>query len=259
MKQSIEKSNIEDEESPDIETILLQLRKEDNRYVARAALCGLSWSVAVLFLFDWIAFSSISSNSKPIPLVMSLLSLITGTLLLPSTKSGALDRLKKCCDRRAVGPLLDSLSVSYRSKVRTIQELLTGLLPQLLHEDRLLLDRSHLGILYTALDIEEADDNLEYRLAVVSALGRIGNEETANRLRRLVNRGVITKAQYQLQAAAIKSLAALEQRLIREQVSNTLLRASSCSLSAEHLLRPLTFIPELKEETLLIPINSSPE
>ena len=248
-----------EEEAPGLHRALTLLRHENRAYTQRAYGCGVCWILSVFLFLTWIARSVFDSATSIFVLITSLLCLILGAVLIPSSNSPALKLLEELQDIRAVPGLVSAIENSFGAKAQALRSLLTQLLPQLTSADAGLLNRSHLAVLRRELELEQYNTTLEYSLAIVSALSHIGNQETAQRLQELIKRGAITERQQFIRQAAEQSLPILEARLAREQVSGTLLRASEASPNTTELLHPAISPPDTDGETLLQPAHRPAE
>lgn len=246
-----------EEDTLDLEDALRLLRRENRTYAARAVGCVVCWFLALGLMITWVQISVSDEAGNILPLLLSLLCLVGGAILIPSNHSHAMEQLTQQQDTRAVAFLLNSLPVSNGAKAQAVRSLLTQLLPCLTPADANLLNCSHLNALWRELETDSPDTNLNYLLAILTALEHVGNRDTALRLRGLIALGAVTENQQHVREAAEKCLISLEARLEQQQISGTLLRAASSSQNDGELLHPAASRPDAQIKTLLQPVKHS--
>jgi len=160
-------------------------------------------------------------------------------------------------DLRAVGPLAGELGHMDYDTTPLVVKALTRLLPRLRPPDADLLDADQRACLYRAL--ESAADStsdaydVEFAVAILGAIGQVGDRRALRLVRRLASEEETTRNEARICAAAQACLPLLEAR-----VHQTLLRPADVSAFAvpETLLRPAKNTADTPPERLLRPRTS---
>lgn len=189
-------------------------------------------------------------------LMLSLVSLVAGILFLPRPRSRALATLSQWRDVRAIGPLLDALTISVGFDRPQIVALLTDLLPCVQEKDAPLFPRSQRRKLMDALHFADNHIEVYFQVAIVKALARVGEGDALSLLQTLAADTPVTEYETIVRNAARESLPILVDRVERLHQSHQLLRPSITSESSAELLRPAVASEEAAPETLLRPTQN---
>lgn len=166
-------------------------------------------------------------------------------------------------DIRAVGALVDALSLEDGHAHRIAMDALIEILQQLKASDSELLTAGQHAKLcrILSLPIESplyknledlfrppTDRNVRFRIAILKAYEQIGDDRALPIVEQLANGETKTQAEWRIKQVARECLPYLQQRLAQQTASETLLRASQrSSVGADVLVRPAA------------PLNAAPD
>lgn len=175
-------------------------------------------------------------------------------LAMPMSKSPRLKSLLSIVsnldDKRLVGPLLQAQR--YHEVRSAIQTALLHLLPQLQHTDAFLLKDAERTLLYQSLN----STNPEYVLTVLKALEQVGDSKALPYVEKLVypadKQDKQNKRNEAVVQAAQECLVFLQQRIERQQISQSLLRPSDKATAVpDTLLRSASATQDTEPAQLL--------
>lgn len=162
------------------------------------------------------------------------------------------DELAKSADVRAVGPLVEGLTMAYQSNIA--RDALLPLLPRLKADDAHLLGAEHRRILNQVLGRPTLlqKQNVPLVLAILKAYEQVGDSEAIPIVERLAaGKGYAAKS-FRVREAARACLEFLRPRAEREVAQQTLLRAASVSdRTSDGLLHPVLEPSPAAQEQLL--------
>jgi hypothetical protein len=184
-------------------------------------------------------------------------------LLFPTaTQMMAGDALALVDDKRVAGHLVEalgsSIAFSYQSRVAIARALLR-LLPQLEPGDRELFADQQRTALYRLLRKGNVEKETELLVAMLGAVGKIGDASAIGILEDLATRQAQTPKERRVADAAAVAVTSLQDRIERERTGETLLRsAGSPAGPSEILVRPATGSEQTEPAVLLRPTQSDP-
>src|SRR5262249_22274138 len=163
-----------------------------------------------------------SDPSGLLTLCLSLGCIVCGVMLLPRTRSRAMEMLASLDDLRTIGPLLDSLTFAVGVNRYLLVARLTDLLPRLRASDSHLLRQSQRRILYEALSLGDFQQETDLLLAILKALEQIGDAQSLPIVERLASGGSGSRREQQVREAARACLPFLQAQIERQRLSETL-------------------------------------
>lgn len=233
---------------------------------------GLCAACCVIAAAAVIAMQVALRHSPRVPL--SALSIVCTLLLIAA--AAVVQRMKDAClpctqeergatmallrheDPRAVGILCEELAHLDFTSVQPVQRALARLLPRLTERDAHLLSPEQLRRLYVALETASSPMssafNVEFVLATLDALQRVGDEGSLGIVRRLAAAHGRGPGEERIRAAAATCLPLLESRIERAKTADPLLRAAD---DPAQLLHPIVASAVLPEQ--LVRPRSSPD
>jgi hypothetical protein len=236
-----------------VEEALALLKKERRAFWGRMLLSLGAWGAGLLTFFLALGRILVSDPGGLLTLCLSLGCVIGGAILLPRTRSQAMEKLAALDDLRAIGPLLEALTFAVGVNRYLLTARLTDLLPRLRASDAPLLNQSQRRILYEALSLGDFQQETDLLLAILKALEQIGDAHALPIVTRLASGSSGSKREQQVRAAARACLPFLQAQIKRQRLSETLLRANP-SPDAEHeLLRAAAATEETAPQQLLRP------
>ncbi len=172
-----------------------------------------------------------------------------------------LRELADCDDLRAIGPLLEALSLDDRRVRAAITPALARLLARVRPEDSAVIsERTYRGLYgvlrWIGAPLVGSYVTPDLAVAALQALGRIGDERALPNVRRVADLPMRSEAEERIHRAAVTAIAEPERRLGRDGQGESLLRAAEPA--PESLLRAATRAPDAPAETLVRP-STAPE
>lgn len=145
-------------------------------------------------------------------------------------------------DIRAVGPLIDGLTVASGTARQSIINALMRTLPKLRSTEAGILEPRHLKYFYSTLRVHDnwepgGERSVDIMLAVLAAVETVGDEKAIPVLRELTRIGDWGRERKLVSQAAARSLDALRHRLDDEREGRYLLRPAADPVARESLLR----------------------
>ena len=189
---------------------------------------------------------------------------------LSSRSEQAALALAQVNDRRAAGPLIETLRLPSDYDHRTSIDALIRLLPQIGPDDAEILNASRCALLWNLLSrpapvggsvCESSqtrhDREIDLRVAVLQAFTQAGSSRVTVGVAQLAQEKAQTPGEQRIRQAAQVCLTALRARAGQQYSNQTLLRPSDASAAAPHiLLRPAAGAPETSPDQLLRPDSS---
>lgn len=224
---------------------------------------GLNFYLIPRVPFDHWSTTLVSALQMVIPFVTIVPSI---TMPLPSRRQKQIIEQLSRCDRvEAIGPLLSGLGLPSKAFQDVVMNALLALLPRVKSGDVVFLSDDGLLKLYEIVKSanhplartlsEQYDDLL---VAILRAIGEVGDERVWEAVLNLATRDVTTDSQERIRQAAQECLPRLRERIERleqERVGQHLLRPSNAPEAlAEVLVRPAEGSTTTDPQQLLRPL-----
>jgi hypothetical protein len=226
------------------------------RFRQEGALLRLKTTLSVIcFVGAFIALLALLKYpSGAIGITCCLALCLFGAICIPHTSGKALQTLQDLDDSSCFGVLIEALPDALGADRATIKALLLRFAPRLEECDYTLLTHRQRRALYERLTLIDRFDDGELQIAILEALGRIGDAAVLPIVERLSQGVAISPREKLLRAAAKERLALLQERCERKRETRDLLRPADSAAPDAHLLRPLSSTSEALE-SLLRPIQ----
>jgi hypothetical protein len=211
-------------------------------------------NILIMGVFSVCSSGTISVPVVPVLVVIGVAGVISIKLSTSREQKRIVLQLLGRNDKRIIGPLILAHNWpdldDYRGGFRRA---LILLLPQLQATDTILLNEKHRAELHKELTFQDE----ELVIAILKALGQVGDESSLRHVERLAKGPSFSQTQWRIQEAAQQCLSALLQSVENRSPGSTLLRPSEGN-PTDVLLRPITPQKEADPELLLRPGSSEP-